>query len=285
MMTKDLSRLLIYLFVLFALAGPIVFKLRLPPVKMPAAVRFYDQIEALPSSDRVALVSLEWAAGTLAESGSQSDLLIEHLMLKRVKFGLMTLVPQAEPLLTSVPEKIAKRVKDILGYEPRYGVDWINLGYRPGSLLAIRGIAEADDLAAYFKRDVFGNALASSPFFATTKTIKDLVGVFQISSMQNLLEYYVQYFQKGGFRPLFLHGCTSIAVPQAYIYLDSGQLAGLLEGIAGAAWYDQLLQNRYPTREVGEAQLVNTGLGAAQIMVLLFIFVGNIVGIFARRIK
>ena len=284
MIRNDRSRLIIYLFVLLALGAPLVLKLTLPPVRMAAAEKFFEAIENLEANKPgLALVSLDWTPGTLAESGSQSDLLIEHLMLRRVKFAVMTLVAQAEPLLTSVPEKIALRVKAATGVQPQYGVDWINLGYRPGAALAIRGIADAPSLVEFFKRDVFGNSLSSSALFGGVSTINDLRGVFQISSMQSLLEYYVQFFQKDGKQPLYLHGCTSISVPQAYIYLDSGQMAGLLEGIAGAAWYDKQMQDRYPSRMIGEAQLINTGLGVAQLVVLLFIVVGNIVGFLAWR--
>lgn len=283
-MNKDPVRLIIYILVLVSLAGPLIFKLTLPPVKMPAAEKFFNAIEGVNAeSPGFAFVALEWAAGTLAESGSQSDVLIEHLMLRRIKFAVLTLVPQSEPLLTSVPEKIAARVKSFAGFEPRYGVDWINLGYRPGAALAVRSIADAKDLAEYFKKDVFGNSLIGSPFFEGVKTIKDLKGVFQISSMQGLLEYYIQFLQKDGIRPLYLHGCTSISVPQAYIYLDSGQMAGLLEGISGAAWYDKLMQDKYPSRPVSDAQLINTGLGAAQLVVLFLILAGNVVGFLNRR--
>lgn len=283
-MVKDRARIIIYVLVLLSLAGPLLFKVTLPPVRMPAAEKFFNAIDSVdPQSPGFALVALEWAAGTLAESGSQSDVLIEHLMLRRVKFAVFTLVAQAEPLLTSVPEKIAARVKSYAGYEPQYGVDWINLGYRPGAALAVRGLADAKDLAEHFKRDVYGNSLRDSRFFNGVKTIKDLKGVFQISSMQGLLEYYIQFLQKDGVRPLYLHGCTSISVPQAYIYLDSGQMSGLLEGISGAAWYDKLMQDRYPARPVSNAQLINTGLGAAQLVVLFLILVGNIVGVLGRR--
>jgi hypothetical protein len=282
--SRDPVRLAIYLLVLLSLAGPLIFKVTLPPVRMPAAEKFFNAIENVdPQSPGMALVALEWAAGTLAESGSQSDVLIEHLMLRKIKFAVMTLVPQSEPLLTSVPEKIAARVKSFTGYEPRYGVDWINLGYRPGAAIAIRSMADAKDLATYFKKDTLGNSLIGSPFFDGVKTIKDLKGVFQISSMQGLLEYYIQFLQKDGVRPLYLHGCTSISVPQAYIYLDSGQMNGLLEGISGAAWYDKIMQDRYPDRPVSDAQLINTGLGAAQLVVLFLILVGNIVGLLSRR--
>ena len=81
----------------------------------------------------------------------------------------------------------------------------------------------------------------------------------------------------------FAISCTSITIPEAFIYLDSGQIKGLLGGIAGAAWYSELLQQRYPDRQVDPSQLINTGLGVAHLIVIAFIVLGNIAAFMAKR--
>jgi hypothetical protein len=86
----------------------------------------------------------------------------------------------------------------------------------------------------------------------------------------------VQFFQKKGYRPTLVHGCTSITIPEAYIFLDSGQLQGLLEGIAGAAWYSEVLKKNFPQSDNTKLLVTNTALSAAHIMIILLIVAGNI---------
>jgi hypothetical protein len=93
----------------------------------------------------------------------------------------------------------------------------------------------------------------------------------------------IQFFQKNDYRPTIVHGCTSITIPEAYIFLDSGQLKGLLEGIAGAAWYSEVLKEHFPRSENGELLVTNTALSAAHIVLILLIVLGNIVPLFERR--
>ena len=97
--------------------------------------------------------------------------------------------------------------------------------------------------------------------------------------MVGVFDSYVQFFQTESYVPLFGHGCTSITIPEAYIYLDSGQLKGLLEGLAGAAWYSQLLAQNFPNRIPDSALTINTALGVAHLVIIFFILFGNIVGL------
>jgi hypothetical protein len=156
-----------------------------------------------------------------------------------------------------------------------YGTDWVNLGYRPGRSLFIQGLAKSKDLVDYFKKDAFGTSLSDVPAFKRVKTIRDIRLLGEFTGLVGMFDTYVQFFQQGGYIPEFVHGCTSITIPEAFIYLDSGQLKGLLEGIAGAAWYSALLARDNPAREVDEAMLVNTALGVAHLAIIFLIVLGN----------
>jgi hypothetical protein len=60
-------------------------------------------------------------------------------------------------------------------------------------------------------------------------------------------------------------------------------LKGLLEGIAGAAWYSEVLKEHFPHSENKELLVTNTALSAAHIVLILLIVLGNIVPLFERR--
>jgi hypothetical protein len=113
------------------------------------------------------------------------------------------------------------------------------------------------------------------------KNIHDVSLLIQITGLVGVFNYWVQFFQSDGFRPPMLHGCTSITIPEAHIYYASKQIVGLHEGIAGAAWHDALLSEQYPNRIAGPTQRVNTSLAFANLLILAFIFLGNL-GLFIK---
>jgi hypothetical protein len=76
-----------------------------------------------------------------------------------------------------------------------------------------------------------------------------------------------------------VHGCTSISIPETFIFLESGQLKGLLEGVAGAAWYSKLLREKYGIENPSSAESANSILGIGQIFILILIILGNLVSL------
>jgi hypothetical protein len=119
--------------------------------------------------------------------------------------------------------------------------------------------------------------------FASIGGIEHVKLVAEVTGLVGVFDTIIQFFQKSGYRPTIVHGCTSITIPEAYIFLDSNQLHGLLEGVAGAAWYSEVLKQRNPKSQ-NEALLVrNTALIIAHVVLILLIVAGNIVGFVRAR--
>ena len=274
-----LQRRLIYIFVLLALSLPLIFEYSSSPARMPAAEAAFKSVEDLKvATGEIAFVALDFGPSTKAENESQALVLIEHLMRKRIPFALFSYYFQAEPFLTSIPEQVVNKLeKEYPDQVWRYGHDWVNLGYRPGAGMLIQAIPKSENLVQLFKKDARGNSLEHIPAFSKVRTIKDIKLLLEITSLTGVFDVYIQYFQAGKYKPPFIHGATSISVPGVFIYLDSGQLNGLLEGISGAAWYSELLSKKYKDRAVDSAQVLNTSLGIAHLVIIFLILLGNVV--------
>ncbi len=275
---RQLDRRVIYLLVLFALGIPLAPKYTVPPARMDGAEKFFQIIEGLNvAPGDIAFVSLDWGPNTLAENGSQSEVVVEHLLRRRIPFALFSQYYLAESFLDSLPRKVAQR---LMQEDPNstweYGKDWANLGYRPGSGLIIQSIPKSENLVEFLKNDASGTPLSTLPAFQNVRTLKNIKLLSQMTGLVGTFDSYVQFFQTADYRPIFTHGCTSITIPEAYIYMDSGQLSGLLEGVAGAAWYSELLRRKYPLRPPDAALLINTGLGIAHLVLILLIVLGNV---------
>jgi hypothetical protein len=170
----------------------------------------------------------------------------------------------------------AKLRKENPGQNWNYGKDWINLGYIPGAFLFIQEIPKAKNLAEYFKKEVRGSRVADLPGFSKIRDFKNIKFLAEISGSYGAIDPFVQFLRTPDHQPIFVHGCTSITIPEAYIFLDSGQLKGLFEGIAGAAWYSELLSEHFPGRIKDRSVVTNTGLGVAHLVIILLVLAGNL---------
>jgi hypothetical protein len=280
-----MDRRIIYLLVFLALALPLALNWRLPAARMTKAEQIYELIERTQvRAPDIAFVALDFGPSLSAENGAQAEVVIEHLMRKRIPFAIFSLYVQAEPFLEAIPNRVAARLtKEIPSERWDYGTDWINLGFRPNGGLMLQGMQKSENLAQFLGSDVKGTALTTMPIFQGVKTLQNIKLLVEISGLQGMLDTYVALFQRDDYRPPLVHGCTSISIPDAFTYLDSKQVLGLLEGIAGAAWYSTLLERAYPLRVPDRSGVMNTALGVAHGVVILLIILGNVAGFFKRR--
>lgn len=275
---RNRDRWIIYLIIFLSVFIPLVGGLRLPPAPLTAATESFSIINKLEhKSGKIAFVAMDYGPSNYAENGPQAEVVLEHLMRRRIPFMLMTQIPQGEGFLESVPRTVVERLKkEYPNEEWTYGVDWINIGFRTGPALFMQALAKSDDVSRYIKKDARGNDLGSLPMMNGVKTIKDVDLLVQLTGYVGTFDLYVQFFQRSGYAPTFIHGCTSITIPEAYIYRDSGQLKGILEGVSGAAWYSELMQRAYPDRKEDSSRAVNTALGISQLAIVCMIAVGNL---------
>ncbi|MBX7138371.1 MAG: hypothetical protein K1X83_10330 [Oligoflexia bacterium] len=284
-MSGAIDRRIIFLLVLLALSTPLIMKYSIKPARMASADKFYAVIDKLqPRKGGVAFVALDFGPNTKAENLYQAQVTIEHLMRKRVPFAVFSLYVLAEPFLVSVPQEAANRLMaEFPGERWEYGKDWVNLGYFPGGFLTVQAIPKTNNLVEHFKKDARGNNLKDLPAFADARTLKDILFLGEFTGLTGMFDNYVQFFTSADYKPPFGHGCTSITIPEAYIYMDSGQLDGLLEGIAGAAWYSERLTQAFPARAKDSAEMVNTGLGVAHLVIIFLVVIGNVLAFRSGR--
>lgn len=267
----------IYILLFLALALPLIFKVSVEPGRLKTAERAFAAVEALDNTQgKIALLALDYSPSTRAENEAQALVIFEHLLRRRIPVVLFSLVAMGESALKQVPDDVVLRLmQENPTQRWEYGKDWVNLGFKPGGAIFIQGIAGSEDLRSYFGQDAFGNSLSKMPFFKGPVTLKDISLVGEVTG-SFLLPTYIQFLKAGQVSPMIVHGPTSIMIPPAYIYLDSGQLGGLLEGISGAAWYAKKLQERYGGDGENKTLVLNTALGVAQVLILVLIVLGNL---------
>ena len=275
-------RRIIYLLMILAVGIPVFLGYSRPPSRLVSAERMYEvmaKTEFKPGE--VAMVWLDFGPGTLAENQPQAEVILEHLFRRRVPVVLLSQYQQAEVALQRVPREVAKRLeRELPDQRWSYGEAWINAGFRPGGAIFIQALVNASDISKFLGRDVTGMPITQYPNFAAIGGVERVKLVGEVTGLTGVFDTIIQFFQKGGYRPTVVHGCTSITIPEAYIFLDSGQLKGLLEGIAGAAWYSEILKQHYPKSDNTKLLVVNTALSAAHLVIILLIVIGNLVPLY-----
>lgn len=266
-------------------AVPLIWNLRMPPARMKAADEMFALLDSVEFKEGdIAFLALDFGPNTKAENEPQAETVIEHLFRRRIPFMLYTQYALGEGFLTSIPERVIERLKR---EDPTnsftYGRDWVNIGYRPGASLFLQGLSKASSVRDYLGQDRDGTDLKQFPIFRGTGDLRSIKLLYEFTGLVGAFNGYIQFFQKDGYVPVFGHGCTSITIPEAYIYLDSGQLSGLLEGVAGAAWYSKLLTDAYPHREQDSSLVLMTSLGVAHLAIICMILLGNMLDWWAIR--
>lgn len=278
------SRRLIYLVMIVAVAAPILFGISQRPSRLVSAERMYDVMETVKvQPGEVAMVWFDFGPNTIAENEPQATVMIEHLFRRRIPVILLSQYQQAERFLSRVPRTVARQLEaEMPGQTWRYGEAWINVGYKPGAAIFMQSLVNAGNVSEFLGRDVNGMPISQYPAFASIGGIERVKVVGEVTGLVGVFDTIIQFFQKKGYRPTIVHGCTSITIPEAYIFLDSGQLNGLLEGIAGAAWYSEVLKKAHPASDNARLLVTNTALSAAHLVIIGLIIVGNIVPLFYR---
>jgi hypothetical protein len=265
---ETLDRRWIFLVMGLLVVGPLIFPAGLPLRVSPPVQGFNDAIDQLPNGSTV-LMSCDYDPSARPEMVPMTRTAFRHLLSKDCKV-VVTVLWNAGPAL------VEATLNDVATEFPakKYGVDWANLGYKAGDdavmVLMGKGIANA------FPRDYRGNDTRSLPIMREVRDYSSFPMLVNISAGFPGTKEWVQQVQSRFHLPM-VSGCTAVSAPEYYPYLQSGQLRGLLGGMAGAAEYEKVR---------GEKGTATRGMDAqslAHVFVAFCIVLGNVVQWVKRR--
>jgi len=274
---QNLDRRVLYALLAATISFPLVVKgVPLPkPAVTPTTIKFHDTIEEIAADparkDKLVIVSCNFGSGTLAENLSQTEAVLTHICRRGMRFAIFAFNdPQGRELGGKAAEKIAAR------FNYKYGENWVNWGYRPAAAIQPLLKAAVNDIPGTFRNDVKGTKLQDVPVMRGVKTTED-IGLIVEMAASNTLPVWIQFFQRAGKTPIATLYCpTSVMASEAYPYLDSGQLQGMLVGLKGASEYEARLG------ETGFGTQASASLSYSHVLIIGLIVLGN-VGMFAER--
>ena len=205
----------------------------------PNTQTVFNELDELKEGDKI-LISFEYGASTMPEIHPMSVALLQHMFSKGVKVYIVALWPEGAIMTTHALNKIHSSGL----FNVKENHDYINLGYKAGGPVVIKGIAT--DIRSLYKQDVNLNFIDDIEMMSGINSISDFDFVFDLSAGFPGNAEWVQYACDEYKIPLS-SGCTSIMATYAIPYIESGQLLGILAGMPGATEYEDLVAKHLKT--------------------------------------
>ena len=284
--------------IIFVIIGLVVFIplikpnwVNIPIQTSPDSQKVFDELSRLEPDSRV-LLSFEYGPSTMPEIHPMSIALLNHLFAKGIKVYIMALWPDGVFMSTDALDQVLSTNL----YNISEHIDYVNLGFKQGGEVVIRGIAS--DIRQLYTYDYKQVPIDDIPMMKGVNNVKDFDYVIDLSAGTPGTTEWVQYACDPKQVP-FTSGCTSIQVTDVMPYVKSGQVRGILAGMPGAAEYEQLVKNELIIlKSSGSDRIANNGniltgkatgrmsaQSIAHLVMVLFIIFGNISYFLDRRIR
>ena len=275
----SLDRRIIFLIVGLSVLIPLLKPewVDLPIRPTPESQIVFDEINKLNAGDKM-LLSFEYGPSTKPEIHPMAIAILKHLYAKNIQVYGFALWPDGNFMSTEAFSEVSD------DYDKKYGVDYVNLGYKPGGEAVIKGIAS--DIRTLYPVDLQGTSINDIPMMKDVVNIEDFDFVFSLSAGFPGSKEWVQYACDPKNIPLST-GCTSIQVTDIMPYVENDQIRGILAGMPGAAEYESLVEAELQKMEIagkpGEASGMMAAQSIAHVVIVLFIIFGNISYFITRK--
>lgn len=257
---KNLDQRIIYLVLLIAISLPMFRPLGLPVSVIEQTRRVYDFIEELEPGS-VVVMSMDYSPGAAPEIHPQAVAITKHLFRREMKVMYMGISQYA----SQFAREAAASAKEL--YDAEYGVDYVDLGFKPGEEATITAMGR--DVHNTFPEDTFGTPVSDLPMMADIKDANDfdLVIAFDSGGSRH---FYVGQINSLYETPIAC-ALNSVNVTNTMPYYASGQVLGILNGVRGAAEYEQMVGS------LGEGTTNLDAISFGHIVIIFFIIIGNII--------
>jgi hypothetical protein len=265
---EGLDRRVIFVFIFVAVSLPLFRPLGLPVRVSKEVQGAYDAIERLPAGSVVYFAG-DFDPASMPELYPMTLSTLKHLFRKDVKVVAATLWPAGGPPLERALKDVGEGE-----YGKKYGVDFVNLGFKEGRELVMVRLGEA--IAGAYPQDYYGTPVSRLPLLQKVRNLNDCALIVNISAGYPGTKEWVQQV-RSRFNVRMISGCTAVSTPEYYPYLQARQLDGLMGGLAGASEYEKL---------VGVPGLATRGMDAqslGHVTIIAFILIGNALFHLARR--
>ncbi|RLE68108.1 MAG: hypothetical protein DRJ43_06145 [Thermoprotei archaeon] len=257
-----MPRWLVMTIVVILMAIPLIHPLGILPAISESTTDFYNAIDQLKPGD-VVLFDIGFGSGGYPTLGPAAIAILRHCFSKDLKIVIMATAQEG----TVIYPLLMDKVKPEEVYGAKYGEDYVFLGFITGVQTAMAAVL--GDLHSATPKDYFGTPIENIPMLADIRGADDIDVVVYLTTAGEIAEGWV-YQAYSRYNKVTCGGWLSMMTPSLKPYYDTGALAGMLDGIRGAAEYEKLIGRP------GDAMKTTDVLNLTQVWVLILVILGNI---------
>lgn len=228
---------IIYLLMAVMMVFPV-----LKPIGMPISIDpqltqpVFDWVEGLSAGD-IVIFDAAYGGGSDSELGPQLKAWFYHCMRKGVKVVGVAQWEAGSALAYATLKETAAAC-EAAGIVSKEGTDWAMVGFKGGGQTVFRAMQD-DFWKACGNTDWNKNDFSTVPLLARVKQWNNetVEGILCLSAGSPGIPTYTTYFPD---QKLFV-GDVAVQVAGTSNLLRSGQVKGILPGLAGAAQYEKLI--------------------------------------------
>ena len=259
--------LLAILFIGFAILGGTYFaQSGLQPVLFPEqVVHTFDKINAI-APEKTVLLAGDFEAAFAGEIRLTSQAVIEHLMRRDMNIALLSINPVDSAILSG---QITTGQVTVGSYQA--GSKVVDLGYLPGGALAVQDLVTSfsGTVPLTANRDI----TSTQALLKSITVMKDFGAIIVLTDKAETARIWVEQLSDSlGDTPLLIISSAQ-AAPLIHPYYESGQVDGVVSGLANGLIYERILGS------TGAASRNNSTLQILSVLMAGLILAGGFVSL------
>lgn len=262
----NIDRRIVFILVALAVIIPTLVPINLPVSVSKPTQKLYDYIGALPAEATI-MLAFDYGPASLAELNPMAKALLKQCFDRKVRVIGITLLPEGAAMGNTLLQEVSEETEAV------NGEDYVFLGYRPGVDLVILGMGS--DIASVFDTDYNGKPLSEIPMMKNITNYDQINLLIDLASGSSTEEWIT--YANVRYNLQIAAGVTGVIISQMYPYLQTGQLIGLISGIAGAAEYERLLD------APAKGMLWINIESFVHLLIVVLVIIGNIAFFVQRR--
>ncbi len=271
---RYVERRVVFLYIGIAVTLPLFMSLSQKVLISPEVQSVLTSFEELSPGAKV-LLSFDYDPPSAPELQPMAEACLYYCFEHDLKVIIMGLWPQG-PMQANLALREVLNDERIKSKNPQYGVDYVNLGYQSGNEFVIQRMGS--EFRSMFPTDIRGTRYEDIPLVKNVKNFSNIDYSVNVGSGYPGTREWVQiavdrYGLKMG------AANTAVQATEMYPYLRSGQLAGIIGAMSGAAEFEFLVGRKANGTKYMLAQSVS------HLVVISFIVIGNAAFFVSRRAR
>ena len=268
---NDHANHILYILIIASVSYAIISPIGLPIPVSKETLALYEFINTIPAGKAV-YMGFDYQASSMAEIEPNAIALLRHFFSRDIRVVMAGITADSGALVERAMEVVLKDYPD-----KEYGIDWVNIGYKPGTNVFLQALGNSINEAAGGV-DYEGNQLLSLPLTHEIKSLKDVAIACSMGSLNEGLSSYVKMIGTPLGIPV-TGACFAVSIPESMPLVQAGQLKGLLKGMRGAAEYEVLI------KKPGTASAGMDAQSLTHLLIIAFVIIGNIQYALSRQSK